>query len=185
MRPRTSPLKKALTLSIFLYAGLFLNAAVASDAPALGKKISHSEAMADSLTVYPSGQGLPAGSGDAKTGKALYQQHCAACHGSQGRDSISTALVGGTGTLTTAEPIRTVGSFWPYATTLFDYIQRAMPYNNPGSLEFDELYSITAYVLFLNTLIEEDTVLNESSLATVEMPNKNGFDWLDWTKPDT
>ena len=97
--------------------------------------------------------------------------------------SISTALVGGTGTLTTAEPIRTVGSFWPYATTLFDYIQRAMPYNSPGSLEVDELYSITAYVLFLNEIVEEDAVLNEDSLAGVEMPNRNGFDWSNWTTP--
>jgi len=184
MQPKAGPVKKALRLSVFLYAGLYLNAAVASDAPALANKISHAEAMADSITVYPDGLGLPSGAGDAKSGKPLYQQHCSACHGIQGRDSISTALTGGIGSLATADPIRTVGSFWPYATTLFDYIQRAMPYNHPGSLKFDELYSITAYVLFLNELIEEDTVLNKDSLADVEMPNKNGFDWPNFTGPE-
>ncbi len=177
MQPRTRLIKLSLKYSLVLCAGVYLNASIATEAPAPDKYISHSDAMAGSITVYPDGQGLPAGAGDAKTGKALYQQHCAACHGITGTDSISTALVGGTGTLTTAEPIRTVGSFWPYATTLFDYIQRAMPYNSPGSLEFDELYSITAYVLFLNEIVEEDAVLNQDSLAGVEMPNRNGFDW--------
>jgi len=135
--------------------------------------------------VYPDGQGLPEGQGNATTGKALYQQHCAACHGSSGNNSINDKLVGGAGTLDSAEPVRTVGSFWPYATTLFDYIQRAMPYNNPGSLEYDELYSITAYVLFFNNIIESDTQLDASSLPQVQMPNRHGFEWLDWTSPET
>lgn len=189
--PKPRFVQRLLVVSLVVFSG---SSSVASDSasetaysPTRGTDvvISHTEAMADSITVYPNGRGLPNGQGDATQGKALYTQHCAACHGSTGKNALNDALVGGKGTLTTPQPVRTVGSFWPYATTLFDYIQRAMPYNNPGSLEFDELYSITAYVLFLNEIIEENAQLDKSSLPLVQMPNQQGFQWLDWSAPDT
>ena len=122
----------------------------------------------------PDGSGLPVGQGAAGAGKMLYAQHCAACHGAEGRQS-GNELVGGQGSLGTARPLKTVGSYWPYATTLFDYIQRAMPYGNEKSLSADETYAITAWVLHLNGIVEEDAVLDGPGLAAVRMPNADGF----------
>jgi len=173
--------RRLLCLCVCMCAYIFSSTTFANDGATIGAVISHSDAMAASITVFPDGEGLPAGAGNAKTGKALYQRHCAACHGQAGNNGINDAIAGGIGTLTSNNPVRTVGSFWPYATTLFDYIQRAMPYNNPGSLEFDELYSVTAYVLFLNKIVDEEMLLDSVSLAAVKMPNQDGFDWSGWT----
>ncbi len=127
-----------------------------------------------STIVSPDGTGLPDGSGSVLDGKALFQQKCMACHGSDGRQS-GNQLVGGRGSLATARPLKTVGSYWPYATTLYDYIARAMPYNQEKSLSANEIYAITAYVLNLNGILEEDALLDRASLPMVVMPNRDGF----------
>ena len=122
----------------------------------------------------PDGTGLPPGEGSVAEGAALYAQHCMACHGADGRQP-GNALVGGRGTLASEHPARTVGSYWPYATTLFDYIRRAMPYGKEKSLAANETYAITAYVLYLNDILGADTALTAESLPTVQMPNREGF----------
>src|SRR5260364_147536 len=108
-------------------------------------------------------------------GRALFAEACAACHGDKGQGGAADALVGGRGTLATAKPVKTIGSFWPYAPTVFDYVNRAMPFNAPQSLTPDQVYAVTAYLLFLNGIVSEDTTLDAASLAKVEMPNRNGF----------
>lgn len=127
------------------------------------------------LTVMPDGANLPQGGGSAREGDALYQAHCASCHGTDGEGGLANRLVGGRGTLDTDEPVKTVGSYWPYATTAFDYIRRAMPYQAPMSLTNDEYYAITAWVLNRNDIIDADTRIDRRSLAEVEMPNRDGF----------
>ena len=168
MQPRETRIRSITT---WLLVALTISTSVISSA----EEISTAQAMADSITVYPDGLGLPSGQGSAREGKVIYERVCAACHGSDGKSGINAALVGGLGALDSATPQRTVGSFWPYATTLFDYVRRAMPYNAPGSLSTDELYAITAYVLFMNTIVEADAVLDNKSLPLVTMPNAQGF----------
>jgi cytochrome c len=118
---------------------------------------------------------LPAGSGDAKQGAAVYAAKCQACHGEKGMGKPADALVGGIGSLATAKPVRTVGSFWPYATTLFDYTRRAMPLQAPKSLTDDEVYAVTAYILAQNGIIAETVQMNAQTLPQVKMPNRDGF----------
>jgi cytochrome c len=127
------------------------------------------------LRISPSGAGLPAGSGTARLGLQVYEQKCLACHGAKGAGKPADALAGGMGSLASKTPLRTVGSYWPYATTLFDYVRRAMPLADPLSLSNDEIYAVSAYVLFLNGLIGEDFPLNAQTLPQVQMPNRKGF----------
>jgi len=121
------------------------------------------------------GYGLPAGRGDTVRGKAVFEQNCAACHGVNGVGGIYERLAGGQGSLASDKPIKTVGSFWPYAPTLFDYIRRAMPYPTPGSLSTDDTYAVTAYILQLNAIVPEGAVMDQGSLPKVRMPNRDGF----------
>ena len=148
-------------------------------APRLGEPVSAAELARWDISIAPSGEGLPPGSGNARQGLKVYEQHCLACHGAKGAGKPADALAGGVGSLATKTPIRTVGSYWPYSTTLFDYVRRAMPLNNALSLSDDEVYAVSAYVLFLNGIIAEDTVMNARSLPQVKMPNRDGFisDW--------
>ena len=120
----------------------------------------------------------PAGEarGDAAAGQAAALV-CSACHGQEGQGTLNDRLVGGHGTLGTDMPVKTVGSYWPYATTVFDYVRRAMPLQSPGILSDDELYAVTAYVLYMNDIIDEDQSLTMDNLAAVEMPNRDGFTW--------
>ena len=149
----------------------------ADDNPRLGVPVNEAEVSAADFIILPDGQGLPAGSGDATTGAPLYVKNCMACHGAEGQNGINDQLVGGHGTLVSAVPVKTVGSYWPYATTLFDYIRRAMPYPTPGSLSDDEVYSLTAYLLSLNGIIAEGEVMTAETLAKVRMPNQDNFVW--------
>ena len=146
-------------------------------APQLGRPLTDAEVVAVDFSVMPDGAGLPPGSGDAVQGELVYRQHCLACHGERGRDGINDRLAGGAGSLTSAAPVKTVGSYWPYATTLFDYIRRAMPYQSPGVLTDDQLYAVTAYVLHLNDILARDEVLDAERLPALEMPNRGGFVW--------
>ena len=127
------------------------------------------------IDVRPDGKGLPAGSGTVAQGKQLFADNCAACHGDNGVGGIKDRLVGGQGTLASNAPVKTVGSYWPYATTLFDYIHRAMPYQAPGSLSNDDTYAVAAYILSLNGILPADGKLDRDSLPKVRMPNRDGF----------
>ena len=127
------------------------------------------------IDVLPDGRGLPQGSGTAEHGKSVYEQNCQVCHGPNGQDGTKDRLVGGQGTLASDNPIKTVGSYWPYATTLFDYIHRAMPYQAPGSLNVDDTYAVVAYILSLNGILPTDANPDRDSLPKAEMPNRDGF----------
>lgn len=127
------------------------------------------------IDVSPDGKGLLPGSGTAAAGKDVYTRRCETCHGPTGKEGPQEVLSGGRGSLPTPKPQKTVGSYWPYATTLWDYINRAMPFDHPSTLTPDEVYAATAYVLFLNGVVGEQDVLNETSLPKVQMPNRNGF----------
>lgn len=142
----------------------------------IGHAPTQAELAALDLTVLPGGAGLPVGRGTAREGKALYAARCAMCHGSEGEGlGDFAALVGGRGTLASEKPVLTVGSYWPYATTLFDYIRRAMPYYSPGSLSNDEVYALTAWILHANDLIDEKSIVDRATLPAIRMPNRDGF----------
>ncbi|HKU86144.1 MAG TPA: cytochrome c [Casimicrobiaceae bacterium] len=135
--------------------------------------------LARFFSPLPDGRGLPSGSGSVLQGKSIYLQQCAACHGENLQGGIGDRLVGGRGTLVnddkTKAPVKTVESYWPYATTLFDYIKRAMPLTAPDSLSNDDVYAVTAYILAQSKIIPDDAVMNAQSLAKVRMPNRDGF----------
>ena len=152
-----------------------MGVAFAETAPGIGVAVSDAELHAMGVSILPGGEGLPPGSGDAVVGQAVYQINCMACHGQEGTGGINDRLVGGAGTLTNARPIKTVGSYWPYATTLFDYVRRAMPYQTPGSLDDDEVYAVTAYLLYLNDIVDQHDAMNATTLPSVRMPNRDGF----------
>lgn len=151
--------------------------ALADEGPGLGEPVDAERIAALDYTVMPDGDGLPAGSGTAAAGRAVFEQHCIACHGPKGEGSLNDRLAGGLGTLQSDAPVKTVGSYWPYATTVFDYVRRAMPLQSPGILSDDELYAVTAYLLFLNGIVEQDDALTQTSLPAVQMPNRDGFVW--------
>jgi mono/diheme cytochrome c family protein len=141
----------------------------------VGRPPTPAELRALGSAIAPDGTGLPDGAGTAAAGRTLFAAQCARCHGPAGEGDVGARLVGGQGTLRSAQPLKTVGSFWPYATTLWDYVNRAMPFDRPGSLEPTEVYAAVAYVLHLNGIIEENQVLDKASLPTVRMPNRDGF----------
>jgi len=143
--------------------------------PALGTAVSAEEVARWDISIPPSGAGLPEGGGTARQGQQVYEQKCVACHGVKGVGKPADALAGGLGSLASKTPVRTVGSYWPYATTLFDYVRRAMPLANPLSLSNDEVYAVSAYVLFLNGIVGEDAPINAQTLPLVRMPNRDGF----------
>jgi cytochrome c len=147
--------------------------------PAFGAAVSAEEVARWDISIPPSGAGLPGGGGGARQGLKVYEEKCQPCHGAKGAGKPADALAGGIGSLAGRTPLRTVGSFWPYATTLFDYVRRAMPITNPLSLSDDEVYAVSAYVLFLNGIVGEDEVMNAQTLPQVKMPNRDGFvsDW--------
>ena len=148
-----------------------------TDVPQLGKPVA-AEAVADlDYVVLPDGSGLPEGSGTAAMGAEVYATHCLACHGDGGQDGINDRLAGGHGSIGAQVPVKTVGSYWPYATTVFDYVRRAMPYQSPGSLTADEVYSLTAYLLFINDIVAENERLDARTLPAVRMPNRDNFVW--------
>jgi len=127
------------------------------------------------VAIAPDGSGLPEGSGTVAAGREVFAARCSKCHGEKAEGGVGPVLVGGRGTLATAKPLKTVGSFWPYATTLWDYINRAMPFDQPGLLKPPEVYSVVAYILNLNDIIGNDQVMDAKSLPKVKMPNRDGF----------
>jgi cytochrome c len=121
------------------------------------------------------GANLPAGSGTVERGRVVFAEQCASCHGDKGQGGLGDRLVGGEGTLASPKPVKTVGSYWPYAPTLFDYIRRAMPMNAPQSLSDTDVYAVSAYVLHLNGLLAADATLDAKSLSAIKMPNRDKF----------
>jgi hypothetical protein len=156
-------------------------ALVAMPAPTFGQSLHVGRAptpaglKAIDIEVTPDGKGLPPGSGTAAAGRDIYTRRCETCHSATGKDGPQDVLVGGQGSLATSRPLKTVGSYWPYATTLWDYINRAMPFDHPSTMTASEVYSTTAYLLFMNGIVGEQDVLNETTLPQVKMPNRNGF----------
>ncbi|MGH1591440.1 c-type cytochrome [Methylobacterium phyllosphaerae] len=158
----------------FLVCGL-AGAATATERFGIGRPATEAEIAAWNIDIDRDGRKLPPGRGSVVAGRAVFDAQCASCHGSRGEGGTGERLVGGQGTLASAKPVKTVGSFWPYAPTLFDYIRRAMPMNAPQSLSDDEVYAVSGYVLYLNGLVPEGAVLDAGSLAAVRMPNRDGF----------
>ena len=164
--------------SIFLLpaAALFLLPHVCGgQSPNVGRPISPDEIKKIDITVAPDGKGLPPGSGSVSAGAAVYAKSCQSCHGAQGAGKPQDQLTGGLGTLASAKPVKTPASYWPVATTLFDYIRRAMPITSPQSLSNDEVYAVTAYILSIDGIVPAEAVLDAKSLARVKMPNRDGF----------
>jgi S-disulfanyl-L-cysteine oxidoreductase SoxD len=159
-------LAAAATTSSAVYAAELYN---------FGRPATPQEIAGWDIDVSPDGAGLSPGHGDVSQGEAIFGEKCASCHGARGEGKPMDRLVGGIGTLRDKKPEKTVGSFWPYATTLFDYVRRAMPLNAPQSLTPDEVYAVSAYVLFLNGIVPQDTTLDSGALAKIKMPNRDGF----------
>lgn len=160
-----------------IYVALGVSAGAAAQTPDLGHPVDETDLAPWDLSVPPDGHNLPAGAGTAREGAKVFQNRCAACHGETGRENETglAPLAGGIGSLSGPMPVKTVGSYWPYATTVFDYIRRAMPYDAPKSLNTSEIYAVTAYLLHINGIIAEDAVMNAETLPEVEMPNRDGF----------
>jgi len=146
------------------------------EGPKLGRLATPEEIKAVDSSIPPDGTGLPPGQGTVSAGEAIYRSQCASCHGEKGTGGPNDRLVGGAGTLRGPNaPIKTIGSYWQWATTLFDYTRRAMPYNAPLSLSDDDVYSVTAYLLHLNGIIGADAMINAETLPRVKMPNRDNF----------
>jgi S-disulfanyl-L-cysteine oxidoreductase SoxD len=157
-------------------ATLLLASGALAQSPNLGKPISPADLAPWNISIGPDGAGLPPGSGTVKQGEATFIAKCQACHNAKGAGQPNDRLVGGQGTLAGDKPaIKTVGSYWPYATTLFDYVRRAMPLNESKSLTSDEVYGVVAYLLNLNGIIPESETLNAETLPRVRMTNRDGF----------
>jgi mono/diheme cytochrome c family protein len=141
----------------------------------IGRSATPAEITGWNIDIDRDGNNLPPGSGTVTHGREVFDQQCAACHGTKGEGGVGDRLVGGQGTLATPKPVRTVGSYWPYAPTLFDYIRRAMPQNAPQSLSNEDVYAVSAYILNLNGLLAADATLDAKTLAAIKMPNRSMF----------
>jgi S-disulfanyl-L-cysteine oxidoreductase SoxD len=154
----------------------FVSVTALADGPDLGRPAAPEEIALWDISIGPDGAGLPPGGGTPRQGETVYAAKCLPCHGEKGSGKPNDQLVGGLGSLTGDQPpVKTVGSFWPYAPTLFDYVRRAMPLNAPRSLADDEVYAVAAYILQLNGVIGDGDVMNAQTLPKVQMPNRDGF----------
>lgn len=169
--------RNRLSLMVLLLGSSTMLVRSAQEGPNLGIVATPEQVAAWSLTIFPDGTGLPEGSGTAKEGELTYVRRCLSCHGPNGDDGPNNKLVGGHGSILSETPLKTVGSYWPYATTLFDYVRRSMPMDEPLFLTNDEVYAVTAYLLMLNDIIDSDTVMNAETLPQVKMPNAENFIW--------
>ncbi len=159
-------------------AGLFLTASLVAQSPKyhVGRTPTPDEIKAWDISITPDGAGLPEGKGSAAEGRELYTRRCQKCHGAKGEGGdYEQPIVGGKDSLKLPKPIKTVGSYWPYATTVWDYTHRAMPFDQPETMTNDQVYSAVAYVLFLNGIVGEKDVLDAKTLPQIKMPNRDGF----------
>ena len=167
----------SLIVTVFVGAGC-LGLAQAPDYKNIGKTATPEEISAIDISIGPEGKELPPGTGTAKEGSALYAKKCVACHGAnlEGNRAVAApALVGGQGTLTTTHIKRSIGNYWPYATTIWDYINRAMPMGQGGTLTHDEVFALTAFLLYKNDIIKETDVIDAKTLPKIKMPNRPNF----------
>jgi S-disulfanyl-L-cysteine oxidoreductase SoxD len=168
--------QKIILISVLIAIGINpLFAESLKDGPGLGHIVSPEEIAKWDISVFPDGEGLPEGEGNVVQGEKIYQQKCIACHGENGLGSSADQLAGAQMSLNSDYPEQTIGTYWPYATTVFDVVRRSMPMTAPGSLSNNEVYAVTAYLLYLNKLIAKDDVMNASALPKVTMPNIDGF----------
>jgi|SRR5687767_1837788 len=144
-------------------------------AQGLGTPITEAEIAAWDISVMPDGRGLPAGSGTPEQGSKVFAAKCALCHGPEAKGGTNAALVGGAPLTNGIDTPKTIANFWPYATTLFDFTRRAMPWQQPRTLSDDEVYAVTAYILALNKIIGPNDMMNAQTLPKVRMPNRDGF----------
>jgi cytochrome c len=168
------------TRELYIAAFVLLALAGANRAQAqavygIGRTATPAEIAGWNIDIDRDGHNLPPGSGGVSRGHEVFDQQCTSCHGAKGEGGLGDRLVGGQGTVATSKPVRTVGSFWPYAPTLFDYIRRAMPLNAPQSLDNDDVYAVSAYILNLNGLLPADATLDARTLGAIKMPNRNMF----------
>ncbi len=166
-----------------LLVGFFVLTSIAhakdAGSPELGEAATATDIAAQNTMIFPDGEGLPTGTGGVDAGEKLYVQHCIQCHGENGRGGAGGELAGGREPLTSDYPDQNIGTYWPFATTLFDFIRRAMPMTAPGSLSNDQVYALTAYLLYENDILERDVILDADGLAGLKMPNRDGFIWID------
>jgi S-disulfanyl-L-cysteine oxidoreductase SoxD len=166
-------LKRLAVCAVMLIA---VSNAASAQSPQFGQPIAPADIAPWDISIGPDGAGLPPGRGTVAQGEIIYAAKCQACHGEKGTGRPNDSLVGGIGSLGPDKvPVKTVGSYWPYATTLFDYIRRAMPFQESQSLTADELYAVSAYILNLNGIIGPNDVIDAHSLPKVRMPNRDGF----------
>jgi len=169
-------------LSLLAIAYCVMPSVCRAQGPNLGRPLTPDEIRKADITVSTDGRGLPPGSGSVSAGAAVYTKYCQSCHGAQGAGKPQDQLTGGVGTLASSKPVKTSVSYWPTATTLFDYVRRAMPIASPQSLTNDEVYAVTAYLLSIDGIVPMDATLDATSLPRVKMPNRDGFvRW--WPKP--
>ncbi len=167
---------KIILISVLIAAGINHPANADEMAgPGLGHPVSPEEITAWNISIFPDGEGLPGGEGNVVQGEKIYQQKCLACHGENGLGATADQLAGAQMSLTSEYPEKTIGSYWPYATTIFDVVRRGMPMTAPGSLTDNETYAVTAYLLYMNNIIAKDAVMNSSTLPKIKMPNVDGF----------
>ena len=159
---------------IVVLALALTSSAAFAQAPNLGKPINPAEIAAWDINILPDGTGLPPGGGTPAEGARVYAAKCSACHGQNGKGGANAALAGGN-PIKDMESEKTIANFWPFATTVFDYIRRAMPWRQPRSLTNDEVYALTAYIFSLNKIIGENDAMNAQTLPKVQMPNRGGF----------
>jgi mono/diheme cytochrome c family protein len=174
-------------MSRYVLIAFFCVAAIsvfAADAPHFGVPADPARVKAWDISVAPDGAGLPPGKGSVAEGAQVYSAKCQSCHGPNGEGKPADRLTGGIGSLTSPQPVKTVASYWPYATTLFDYIRRAMPVTAPRSLTDAETYSLVAYILSVDGIVKKNAVLDAKSLPKIKMPNRDGFiDMFNKTAP--
>ena len=170
-------IKTGLFIAALLSPVLSASQAIAEERPFNLGQLATSEQVAGwDIDVRPDGLGAPVGAGNAFDGEEVYADRCASCHGDFG-EAVDRwpVLVGGEGTLNGHDPVKTTGSYWPYASTMYDYIYRAMPFGEAQSLSHDETYQIVAYLLYMNDIIDDEFEVSQENIGTIEMPNKDGF----------
>src|SRR5450432_3133509 len=168
-------MRKLFIAASAAFATVCTTSAQAQSPYGIGRSATPAEIAGWNIDIDRYGNNLPPGSGSVSHGREVFDQQCAACHGAKGEGGVGDRLVGGQGTLATPKPVRTVGSYWPYAPTLFDYIRRAMPLNAPQSLSSEDVYAVSAYILNLNGLLAADATLDAGTLSAIKMPNRTMF----------